>query len=305
MNHAHTHNTEDTVNRATTRRLGLSLGFTLLFVAVEIAAGIFSHSLALLTDAAHNITDVITLALTMWAFTMALKPAHSGKTYGYHRAGILVALVNSSSLALIAGGIFVEAIRRIINPPEVNAGILIWVSLAAVVVNLVTALLVRRGSDSDLNLKSAFLHLMGDVFSTVGALVAGIIIHFTDAYWLDPLVSILIGFLILWNAWGILRESVHILMESTPSDINIEKLINDIQAVQGVRGLHDLHIWSLNQSRRTLSAHIVVDDVTIKVGAQVQTEINRLLEDNYEIYHATLQLECPGCSSGNTYCTYC
>lgn len=285
--------------------MGISLGITLLFVAVEIVAGIFSHSLALLTDAAHNFTDVVALGLTIWAFAMALKPAHSEKTYGYHRAGILVALVNSSTLALIAGGIFVEAIRRMINPPSVDAGILIWVSLAAVAVNLVTALLVRRGSENDLNLKSAFLHLMGDVFSTMGALVAGIIIHLTGANWLDPLVSILIGFLILWNAWGILKESVHILMESTPSDIDMENLVQDIQAVQGVNGLHDLHIWSLNQSRRTLSAHIVVDDVTIKAGAQVQSEINLLLANKYHIDHATLQLECPGCSVGKTYCTYC
>ena len=293
------------MNHATTRRLGLSLWLTLLFVAVEIAAGIFSHSLALLTDAAHNLTDVLALALTMWAFTMALKPAHSKKTYGYHRAGILVALVNSTSLALIAGGIFVEAVRRIINPPEVDAGVLIWVSLAAVVVNLITALLVRRGSDKDLNLKSAFMHLVGDVLSTVGALVAGIIIRFTGANWLDPLVSMLIGFMILWSAWGILRESVHILMESTPSDIDMAGLLKDIQAVPGVRGLHDLHIWSLDRSKRTLSAHIVVDDVTIKVGSQVQSEINRLLADKYQIQHATLQLECPGCSTGSTYCTYC
>ena len=305
MNHAHTHHPDESRNRATTRRLGFSLGITLLFVAVEIVAGIFSNSLALLTDAAHNFTDVITLALTMWAFAMALKPAHSEKTYGYHRAGILVALVNSSTLALIAGGIFVEAIRRMINPPNVDAGILIWVSFAAVAVNLGTALLVRRGSENDLNLKSAFLHLMGDVFSTVGALAAGIIIRFTGANWLDPLVSFLIGFLILWNAWGILKESVHILMESTPSDIDMENLVQDIQGVQGVRGLHDLHIWSLNKSRRTLSAHIVVDDVTIKAGAQVQSEINNLLVNKYHIEHATLQLECPGCSAGKTYCTYC
>lgn len=305
MNHKSTPSHPEDTSLGTIRRLGLSLGITLLFVVGEVTAGIFSNSLALLTDAAHNFTDVIALGLTAWAFSIARRPAHREKTYGYHRAGILVALVNSTTLALIALGIFIEAGRRFIDPPEINAGILIWVSLAAVAVNLGTALLVRRGADKDLNLKSAFLHLMGDVLSTAGALAAGIIIRFTGANWLDPLVSVLIGGLILWNAGGILKESVQILMESTPADIDMEALIREIQAIPGVRGIHDLHTWSINQSMRTLSAHIVTENVTVMQGSQVQGEINKMLEEKFKIRHATLQLECPGCVSGETYCTYC
>ena len=161
------------------RRLALSLGITLAFVVVEILAGILANSLALLTDAAHNFTDVLALALSWWALWITTKPANSGKTYGYHRAGILVALVNSTTLALIALGIFYEAYKRLIAPPAVQADILIGVGAIAVVVNLATALLVRRGAEHDLNLKSTFLHLMGDVLSTVGAVAAGILIHFT------------------------------------------------------------------------------------------------------------------------------
>lgn len=304
MNHTHLHSDQAHIQN-TMRRLGLSLVITLLFVFGEIFAGILSNSLALLTDAAHNFTDVIALGLTAWAFAIARKPAHSKKTYGYHRAGILVAVVNSSTLALIAVGIFSEAIKRFINPPEVQTGIMIWVSLAAVGVNLGTALLVRRGSEKDLNMKSAFLHLMGDVLSTAGALAAGILIRFTGANWLDPLVSLLIGLLILWNAWGILKESVHILMESTPIDIDMEALVREIKTIPGVRGIHDLHIWSINQSLRTLSAHIVTEDVTISQGSRVQVEINKVLEEKFNIRHATLQLECPGCTVGTTYCNYC
>jgi cobalt-zinc-cadmium efflux system protein len=300
----HEHPPLHDLTRGTVRRLALSLGITLLFVVVEVVAGIISNSLALLTDAAHNFTDVMALALTWWALTITLKPAHSGKTYGYHRAGILVALVNSTTLALIAIGIFYEAFRRLLDPPEVQAGILIWVGLAAVVVNLVTALLVRRGAEHDLNLKSAFLHLMGDVISTIGAVIAGVIIRFTGANWLDPLVSVLIGFLILWNAWGIVRESVQILMESTPRDIDMDFLVKDVLSIPGVRGVHDLHVWSLNQSLRTLSAHIVTDDVVVSQGAQVQAAISRMLADKYKIMHATLQLECPGCAPGQIYCNY-
>jgi cobalt-zinc-cadmium efflux system protein len=302
---AHVHLPSKDFTRGVVQRLLLSLGITLAFVVVEVIYGILSNSLALLTDAAHNFTDVLALALTWWALRVTIKPAHSGKTYGYHRAGILVALLNSTTLAIIAISIFYEAYKRFLRPPEVESGILIWVGLAAVAVNLVTALLVRRGAKDDLNLKSAFLHLMGDVISTIGAVIAGIVIRFTGANWVDPLVSVLIGFLILWNAWGIVRESVHILMESTPADIDVAALLKDIQAVPGVHGVHDLHIWSLNQSLRTLSAHIVTDDVSVSQGVQVQGDITRMLTQKYQVGHATLQLECPGCAPGEIYCNYC
>jgi cobalt-zinc-cadmium efflux system protein len=300
MAHEHTHITD--LTRSTTRRLALSLGLTAAFVIVEVLAGLFANSLALLTDAAHNVTDVLALALTWWALRATTKPAHSGKTYGYHRAGILVALVNATILALIALAICYDAYRRLLAPPEVKANVLIGVGLAAVVVNLVTALLVRRGSKDDLNLRSAFVHLMGDVLSTAGAVVAGIVIHFTGLNWLDPLVSIIIGLLILWNAWGILHESVNILMEATPSDVDVDVVLSDILHVQGVRGVHDLHIWSISQSLRTLSAHILTDDVPISEGAKIQAAVSETLYHNYGIAHATLQLECEGCIPPNLFC---
>jgi len=205
MSHEHTPITD--LTRSTSRRLALSLGITLALVVVEILAGIFSNSLALLTDAAHNFTDVLALALTRWALWVTTKPAHAGKTYGYHRAGILVALVNSTTLALIALGIFHEAYKRFVTPPEVQADILIGVGLAAVVVNLVTALLVRRGAEHDLNLKSAYLHLMGDVLSTVAAVVAGILIRFTSLNWIDPLVSVFISLLRMPGASSVSRSA--------------------------------------------------------------------------------------------------
>ncbi len=283
--------------------MALSLGITLAFVAVEVVAGLFANSLALLTDAAHNVTDVIALALTWWALHVAGRPANSGKTFGYHRAGILVALANSTTLALIALGIFYDAYRRLLAPPEVKADTLIIVGAVAVVVNLVTALLIQRGSKHDLNLRSAFLHLMGDVLSTLGAVAAGIVIHFTGLNWLDPLVSIFIGVLILWNAWGIVRESVNILMEATPADIKLDRLVADIQKVEGVRGVHDLHVWSITRGLRTLSAHILTENVPISEGARIQAAVSELLEHEYGIGHATLQLECENCSApADLYC---
>jgi cobalt-zinc-cadmium efflux system protein len=299
--HSHTHSHFGNLARQTAPRLALSLGLTALFVIIEIVAGLFGNSLALLTDAAHNITDVIALALSWHAIRLAAKPANSNKTFGYHRAGILVALVNSTTLVVIAIGIFYEAYQRFAAPPEVNSGILIGVGLVAFVINLVTALMVKSGSEHDLNLRSAFVHLMGDVLSTVGAVAAGVIIYFSGWNWLDPLVSILIGFLILWNAWGILREAVNILLEATPNDVDVTQLVGEIKQVNGVLGVHDLHVWSITQGLRTMSAHILTNDISISAGENLQAEINELVAHRYNIAHATLQLECVGCHP-NLYC---
>jgi len=299
---SHTHSHLREAAKQTTTRLSLSLFLTLAFVVIEAGAGIFANSLALLTDAAHNLTDVIALGLTWFAVRITAQPANSKKTYGYHRAGILVALLNSTTLVLISLGIFYEAYHRFITPPEVQASVLIGVGLIAVVINLVTALLVHRGSQSDLNLRSAFVHLMGDVLSTIGAVIAGVIIYFTDANWLDPFVSVLIGFLILYNAWGILRDAIDILLEATPRDVNIKNMVDDIVQVDGVLGIHDIHVWSLTQSLRTMSAHILTDDLHISAGAGIQRQISEIVRHRYNISHATLQLECVDCFPDSLYC---
>lgn len=300
--HSHTHSHLREAAKQTTTRLSWSLFLTLAFVVVEAGAGVFSNSLALLTDAAHNLTDVIALGLSWFAIRITAQPANARKTYRYHRAGILVALVNSTTLVLISIGIFYEAYKRFISPPDVQSGILIGVGLVAVVVNLVTAMLVHRGSESDLNLRSAFVHLMGDVISTVGAVIAGILIFFTGANWLDPLVSVLIGFLILYNAWGILQETVEILLESTPRDVDLKKMVSEITEVDGVLGVHDLHVWSLTRNLRTMSAHILTEDISISAGTRIQSTINELVYHRYNISHATLQLECVDCDPDALYC---
>lgn len=305
MTSPHTHSHLREAARQSTRRLSLSLFLTLGFVIIEAAAGIFSNSLALLTDAAHNLTDVMALALSWFAVRITARPANERKTYGYHRVGILVALINSTTLVLISLGIFWEAWRRFVSPPEVQSGILVGVGLIAVIVNFVTAMLVHKGSDSDLNLRSAFVHLMGDVLSTVGAVLAGVAIYFTGANWLDPLVSVLIGGLILYNAWGILREAVDILLEAKPRDINSADLIEDILRIEGVLGVHDLHLWSIAQNLRTMSAHILTADLSISSGAGIQRRISEMVARRYNIAHVTLQLECADCLTDALYCDLC
>jgi cobalt-zinc-cadmium efflux system protein len=302
MMNTSTHTHFGGAGKQTISRLALSLGLTLAFVFVELAAGLWGNSLALLTDAAHNATDVIALGLSWYAVRLATQPSNARKTYGYHRAGILVALVNATTLALISLGIFYEAWQRFLAPPQVRSGILVGVGLLAFVINLATALLVKHGSQHDVNMRSTFLHLMGDVLSTLGAVVAGVLIYFTGANWLDALASILIAVLIIWNAWGILRETVDILLESTPGDVDMGAMLRDIQQVKGVLGVHDLHVWSISSSLRMMSAHILTDDISISNGAAIQAAINELVAHRYNISHATLQLECSECAPDLLYC---
>lgn len=298
--HAHSHLNDP--SKQNTLRLAASLIITLVFVFVEAVAGIWSNSLALLTDAAHNFTDVLALALSWHAIRLAARPANARRTFGYHRAGILVALFNSTTLALIALGIFYEAYHRLSAPPQVDAHILTLVAAVAFVVNLGTALIVRRGSEHDLNMRSAFVHLAGDAASTFAAILAGIGIALTGWQWLDPLVSVLIGALILWNAWSIIRETLNILVEGTPRDVDVRAIVRDLKRVTGVNDVHDLHVWSITQSMRSLSAHIATDDIPISASAAIQREINKLLFHEYGIAHATLQFECAECGSNLLYC---
>jgi cobalt-zinc-cadmium efflux system protein len=283
-------------------RMMLSLIITLAFVVVEIIAGLSANSLALLTDAAHNVTDVLAIGLSWYALHLATRGAHSGRTYGYHRAGILAAFINSTTLALISIGIFYEAIQRINQPLQVEENTLIVVSIVAFLVNLGTALLVRQGSATDLNMRSAFVHLAGDAVATFGAILAGVGIKLTHWQLLDPIASIFIGLLILRGAWGILRETIEILLEGTPRDIDVAKMIADIQRIDGVRGVHDLHVWSINHSMRALSAHVLTDDIPVSSGATIQRQINAVLVQHYGVMHATLQLECVGCDPDSLYC---
>src|SRR5262245_40291452 len=214
--HSHSHSHTTSAAGMTVRRLALALVITLVFVVAEVIAGFAANSLALLTDAAHNFTDVIALGLAWIAVRLAQRPASSGRTYGYHRAGILIALFNSTTLIVIALGIFYEAYQRIIQPPEVNDVLLIATAALAFVVNLITALIVRRGSESDLNLQAAYTHLAADAISTLAAAGAGVAILITGWAALDAIASVIIAVLIVFSAWRIISQTVDILMENTP-----------------------------------------------------------------------------------------
>jgi len=301
MNHAgsgHTH----THTPGAANRLAAALFITLAFVGFEAAAGVWANSLALLTDAAHNVTDVVALGLAWYALRLAHRPASPDKTYGYHRAAILVALLNAAGLIVIALVIFYEAYLRLMSPVAVQGGVLTGTALVALAVNAGTAWLLARGRADDLGQRSAFVHLAADAAASVGAVLAGIGILLTGFTPLDPLISLLIGLLIIYNGWGIVRETVDILLEATPAYVDMPLMVRDLQRIQGVRGVHDLHVWSIDQQVQALSAHILVDDVSISAGAAIQHQINHILQERYHIGHATLQLECADCEPDRLYC---
>jgi cobalt-zinc-cadmium efflux system protein len=285
-----------------TRRFLSALVITLIFTGAEAFAGWYANSLALLTDAAHNFTDIVALGLSWYALRLTTRQANSRKTFGYHRAGILVALINAGLLAVIAVVIFYEAYDRIVNPHRVQEDVMIGMALVAFVVNAGTAWMIRRGSESDLNIQSAFVHLAGDALSTLGAFFAGIAIAITGMSIFDPMASLLIGALILWSGWRVAHEALDILLEASPRDVDMNAMVHDILRIQGVLGVHDLHVWSLSKNMRALSAHVLTEDVSISAGSIVQREINDLLATKYGIGHAALQLECAGCEPEMLYC---
>src|SRR5574337_97037 len=241
------------------RRLRWAILLNGLFIAIELAAGFAVNSLALLGDAWHNFSDVLGLSIAWFALRQVRRPADSVRTFGYHRAGILAALGNSLFLGVVTLTLFLEALQRLRHPPPAGGGIILAVAAVGVAVNGTVAFSLRH-SGRDLNLRSAFLHMLGDALVSFGVVVAGAGILWTGWDWLDPLASLLVGAFILAGAWRIVREAVNVLMEGTPQGLNVREVSAAIADVPGVRGVHHLHVWSLGGELTALSCHVVVED---------------------------------------------
>jgi cobalt-zinc-cadmium efflux system protein len=298
MAHTHSH----VVTGSTPRRLAIALVLTVAFVVLEAGAGWFANSLALLTDAAHNFSDALALGLSWWALSVSLRPASDSRTYGYHRVGILVALLNATTLLALSLLVAYEALGRLAAPPVVQEQTIIAVAVIGLFLNGGIAWSLHTASKNDVNVRATFIHMAGDAVSTVGVILAGIGIALFGWQWLDPAASILIAVLILWSSWGIVRETVDILLEATPRDIDMSAVVRDVLSISGVRGVHDLHVWSITSSLRALSMHLLTDDILIADGAQIQRNVNEVLMRRYAIAHATLQLECVDCEPDVLYC---
>jgi cobalt-zinc-cadmium efflux system protein len=277
-----------------TRVLKISLAVTLGYIVLLIVAGIRAHSLALLSEAGHNLSDFLALLLSLVAVYFQSRPASSTKTYGYHRAGVLAALVNASSLVAVSFFIFYEAFRRLQYPQPVQAKLMMWVAGAGVVMNGAIALLLyrsSRGSRGDVNIRSALLHEVGDTFSTAAVIAGGWAILATGSYWIDSALSFGIGALILWSGFGIVRETLNILLEGTPRGMKLELVESTIRSIEGVNDVHDLHCWSIGSETRALSCHIAIADIPPSASERILRDVKERLLHDFRIDHTTIQFE--------------
>lgn len=285
--HAHA---EDLHDQRTARVLRISLVVTVLYIVLLVVAGIRSHSLALLSEAGHNLSDFLALLLTWVAVYVQSRPPSATKTFGYQRAGVLAAFVNAASLVLIAFLILYEAAHRLYVPSNVEPKTMMWVAACGVVMNGAIALMLLR-TRRDLNIRSAFLHELGDTLSTAAVIVGGWVILETKQTWVDSALSFGIGALVLWSSFGIIRESLNILLEGTPRGISLHKIAEAVRVIEGVIDVHDLHVWSIGSETHALSCHIRIADIRASESESILKAVNECLAHNFHIHHTTIQFE--------------
>lgn len=290
MTHFHSHAGN------TGSRLLLAFVLTLVILAVEAGVGFASNSLALLSDAGHILTDVFALGLAWLALKRSARPADERNTYGYQRTGILAALANAVILIVIALIISGEAYSRVMHPQKVSGFPVIVAALLAIGVNTVIAYGLRGDGHNNLNVRAALLHVIGDIAASVAVVASGIIILLTHAYIVDPILSWLIALLIAFGAWRIVSETLGILMEATPKDLDVSVIASAMREIPGVDGVHDLHVWALSDGLRLLSAHVKAPDQSLGSTATLVADLRILLARRFGIQHATIEVECDDCS---------
>jgi cobalt-zinc-cadmium efflux system protein len=284
------------------RRLQIAMLLTAIILVAEVATGFVANSLALLSDAGHVLTDMFALGLSWIAVRQAARASTGRMTYGFHRVGILVAVVNAVTVAVVAVLIFIEAVNRLQGTPEIKGNLLLAMAVVGGLVNLVVAGALHRESSRSLNVRSAFLHVVGDLLGSVGVLVAALAILIGDVVWVDAAVSIFIGLIILVGAARILREAIAIFLEATPAHIDVDELVAEMAAIPGVLGVHDLHVWSITPAIHALSCHLLVEDRNISQGCLLLEDINALLSDRFSIGHSTIQMETEACDPNALHC---
>jgi len=300
--HSHSHGHAHGAESMSARTMGAAVGLTAAFVLAEAIAGWYGHSLAILSDAGHNLADAVALGFSWYAIWISAKPSHHGMTFGYHRVGVFAALVNAASLVVIALVIGWEAIIRIQRPEPASGPLMIAVALAAIVVNVVIGVWLHGAAKSDLNVKGAYIHMLGDAVSALGVVVAGAVVIVTKQPLADPIVSLLIAALILYSSYDILKESTMVLLEGTPEGIDMPDVIDAIKGVNGVLDVHDLHVWMVGPGVIACSCHIVVAEQSVREGQQVLRAVVHAVEHRFKITHTTVQVEVEGCEADDMYC---
>ncbi len=281
--HAHAHDSPQRVLR-------ISLLITLAYIVLLVIAGVRAHSLALLSEAGHNVSDFLALLLSLTAVYLEQRPPSATKTYGYSRAGVLAAFINAMTLVAIAFYIFYEAGHRLVSPGHVHPGLMIVVAAAGVVMNGAISIILWRSS-KDLNIRSAFLHMLGDTLSTAAVIGGGWAILISGQNWIDPALSFGIGAMILWSSFGIIRETLNILLEGTPRGMDLSNVGKEIAAVTGVNDVHDLHVWSIGSDSHALSCHISIADIPPSASEAILSEVQERLRAKFHIHHTTIQFE--------------
>ncbi|HEY6466491.1 MAG TPA: cation diffusion facilitator family transporter [Candidatus Acidoferrales bacterium] len=276
-----------------TLTMGLAVAVTLGLVAVELGAGYVGHSIALVSDGIHNLTDVPSLVISWFGMRLALRPPTNEKTYGYHRAGILAAFVNAMILSLAALFVVYESVVRLRTPVEVQTTIMLWVSLVALLVNSGITFALHAGRE-DLNVRAVWIHNLSDALSNVAIFVAALLIRYSHIGWIDPIIGIGIGAMVLWSGVGILNESGHILLEGMPRGLELEDVAKALLCVEGVREVHDIHIWALGSDLNALSCHVRIPDMHMEESERILAKIREVLAHDFQITHSTVQFERAG-----------
>lgn len=283
-------------------KLKFGIMLSSLILAAELAGGLLANSLALLADAGHVFADVIALSLSWYGVKQAERPASHSMTFGYHRVGVLIAIVNALSILAIALVIFYEAFHRLQQPPEVNSPLMLAVAVVGLGVNLFVASWLRKEQKANINVRSAFWHALGDALASTGVILGGTIILLTGLFVVDPIISIAIGLIIVLAAWSILRDGLRVLLEAAPRGIDIRKIVNSLNQISGVRDVHDLHVWSITPQLHAMSCHVLIDDLTTSEAANIREQIKEVLSQQYNIEHTTLEMECDQCSANDIFC---
>jgi cobalt-zinc-cadmium efflux system protein len=296
--HTHAHSPRGTTGSV----LAWSLLATFAFVAIEVVAGLEAHSLALLSDAGHNFTDALSLLLAWIAFYVQTKPADESKTYGYHRAGVLAAFVNALTLVALSAWILYEGIERLRSPEPVRETIMMIVAAAGLVLNGGIMWALHSASKDDINVRSAFVHMLGDALGSIAIIVGALVIRSTGWQQIDPILSIIIALLVVWTAWDIVRESLNILLEGLPRGIRLHEVTSTMRDIEGVLDVHDLHIWSLGSSTHALSCHVRIEDVPPSASDVILRRLNHMLADRFHIHHTTVQFEHVSCAISESGC---
>ncbi len=270
--------------------LRFSLVLTLTYVVVTFVAGIRAHSLALISEAGHNVSDALALLLSFVAVYFQSRPATDAKTFGYQRAGVLAAFVNATTLLVLSVWIVIEAMHRLATPEPVQPRLMMYVAAAGVLMNGGIAMLLSR-VNTDVNIRSALVHMLGDTLSTAAVIAGGAAILFTGRSWIDPVLSIIIAGLILWTSLSIVRETLNILLEGTPKGISLPEIRSTLTQIAGVEDVHDLHVWSLGSQSHALATHVTIADIPPSESALILEQIKVTLRDKFQVHHTTIQFE--------------